>query len=148
MRVSVPFHVRTASIFGAGLVLALVGCGSSQNPVHPVRGKVLFEGKPVPHALVVLHPTEDAGGHAPRPRAQVGEDGSFSVGTFAGNDGAPAGDYAVTVQWFLTSAKKGVDSDAPPTNRLPVRYAAASTSGLRVRIEPGDNELPPLHLKK
>ena len=149
MRVPIPFPARPAAYCGWALsVVMLAGCGGSQTPVHPVRGKVLFEGKPVPHALVVLHPVEGADDQAPRPRAQVEDDGSFSVGTFAGRDGAPAGEYAVTVQWWLTSATKGVDSDAPPTNRLPVRYATSSTSGLRVRVEPGDNELPPLHLKK
>jgi hypothetical protein len=152
MRVSVSFHpvaVKATAVGGwACAALVLAGCGTSQAPVHPVRGKVLFEGKPIPHALVVFHPTQNAEKDAPRPRAQVGPDGSFALGTFAGGDGAPAGDYAVTVEWWLTSAKKGVDSDLPATNRLPVRYATASGSGLRVKVEAGDNELPPLHLKK
>ena len=131
--------------------LAMLGCGSSDSvPLHPVRGKVLFEGQPVPNALVVLHPTKTAepGKDSLRPRAQAGADGTFEVETVGSKDGAPAGEYAVTVQWFLTSARKGGEDDPPPTNRLPVRYASAQTSGLRVQVEPGDNEIPTIHLRR
>lgn len=151
MCLPVKFHsIRSKSAILGGLGLAaltLTGCGGSENPVHPVRGQVLFEGKPTPHALVVLHPINGPK-DAPRPRALVAEDGTFRVGTYAEGDGAPPGEYAVTVEWLLTSARKGVDSDAPPSNRLPVRYAAAKTSGLRIVVEPGDNEAPPLNLKR
>lgn len=135
----------------AACCCVLAGCGRSDRaPVYPVRGKVLFDGKPTPHALVVLHPVGPAPKDAPRPYAQVAADGTFEVSTYAPRDGAPPGDYAVTVQWLLTSARKNSrdGEDAPPTNRLPVRYATAERSGLRVRVQEGENQLPPLTLKK
>jgi hypothetical protein len=152
MRVSAPsssffLSLRIALIPGGLLVggAALTGCGGSDRvPVHPVQGQVLFEGKPAPHAHVVLHPVGPAD-KTPPPQGQVGPDGSFRVGTYQPGDGAPAGEYAVTVQWLLTSAQ---NPDAPASNRLPVRYSQASTSGLRVQVREGDNRLPTLQLKK
>jgi hypothetical protein len=125
-------------------VAVLAGCGDGRVHVHPVQGQVLFEGKPAPHAHVVLHPVH-ANDKTPPPQAKVGADGSFSVGTYQAGDGAPAGEYVVTVQWLLTSAQ---NPDAPASNRLPVRYSQASTSGLRVQVREGENQLPPLELKK
>jgi hypothetical protein len=141
---------RRLSPFVLFLVIGVAGCGgTAPTPMHPVRGKVLFDGKPPAGALVVLHPLGPAGA-APRPRAKVEEDGSFTVGTFDARDGAPAGEYAVTVQWWRSSAtgKGSWQDEAPPRNRLPVHYSLTSSSGLRARVAAGDNELPAFELKK
>jgi hypothetical protein len=57
------------------------------------------ENKPTPGALVILHPLNDPDPRAPRPVARVGADGRFSPTTYSADDGAPAGEYAVTVAW-------------------------------------------------
>ena len=152
MRVWTISHLTSTArrlALGLGVLLGgvvLSGCGRSDRiPLQPVRGQVFYDGKPVPHAHVVLHPVEPAGQDAPRPQAQVGADGSFAVSTYEAGDGAPTGEYAVTVQWLLTSAR---NQEAPPQNQLPVRYGLASTSGLRLQVRQGEIELPPLHLKK
>ena len=129
------------------------GCGKDgQQPVYPVTGEVLFDGKPTPHAQVVLHPMNGTGiGEAIRPRGRVDTQGRFTLSTYSDGDGAPAGDYAVTVEWWLSPAstsKRAGAEDLPPVNHLPKRYGAVQTSGLRVRIEPGSNELPTIRLKK
>ena len=132
-------------------MFGVIGCGGGTPvPVHPVRGQVLFEGQPVPSALVVLHPVSPAAKDVPPPRAKVENDGSFTVGTFNAQDGAPAGDYIVTVAWWQTNAKGngGRQDDAPPSNRLPPRYSQASTSNLRAHVEAGDNQLPVIRLTK
>jgi hypothetical protein len=136
-----------------GFVVTMTGAGCGrQSPAatHPVRGQVLFEGKPAPNALVVFHPVNSLPKEVPLPRAKVESDGSFAVGTFDSEDGAPAGDYVVTVEWWLTSAtgKGGWQDEAPPKNRLPVRYSLTSASGLRARVEAKDNQLPTFELKK
>ena len=109
----------------------------------PVKGRVLFEGKPVPYALVVFHPLAEEG-ETIRPRGQVAEDGSFQLTSYAAQDGAPPGEYRVTVEWWL--ARTG--SDAPPTNRLPARYSKAATSRLQARIAEGTHELPTFKLTR
>jgi hypothetical protein len=136
----------------AALVLLAAGCSGNgdRKPVYPVRGRVLYEGKPAAHALVVFHPLADAGKGAVLPRGQVGADGTFTLTTYDANDGAPAGEYAVTVEWWLSTAttRTREGDGTPPVNRLPPRYARPQTSGLRVKIGEGDNQLPAFQLKK
>ena len=138
---------RTALLGGLALTGAgLVGCGDDNRvPVQPVRGQVLLEGKPVPHAHVVLHPLRPVETAVPPPQAKANPDGSFAVSTFQAGDGAPPGEYAVTVACWLASAK---NPEAPPVNHVPARYSRASSSGLRVQIREGDSQLPPIQLKK
>jgi hypothetical protein len=126
------------------------GCGGNTGPtLHPMQGQVLFEGKPVAGAFVTLHPqSPDAG--APRPTGETGADGRFALTSFTGGDGAPAGDYRVTVVWYQTAKPrtKAEADEVRATNRLPARYASPETSQLAVRIEHSQRELKPLELKR
>ena len=70
--------------------------------------------------------------------------GEFVLTTYTQDDGAPAGEYAVTVVWrrpWTDAAGK------PGPNLLPERYSKPDTSELRVRVKEGVNELT-LELKK
>jgi hypothetical protein len=62
---------------------------------------VLFEGRPARGALVVFHPLDDPRPKAVKPRATVGRDGNFDLFTYSASDGAPAGNYAVSVVWNM-----------------------------------------------
>jgi hypothetical protein len=146
------YPVRASLLCVAVLIFVGAGCSGNgdRKPVYPVRGRVLFDGRPPAHALVIFHPLGAEGKKAARPSATVGSDGTFTLRTYDANDGAPAGEYAVTVEWWLstaTSASHEGDS-TPPVNRLPSRYARTKTSGLRVRVGAGDNQLAPFQLKK
>jgi tetratricopeptide (TPR) repeat protein len=119
--------------------------------LYPAHGLALFEGKPMPAATVVLQPTwlkEEL--TFPRPHATVQDDGTFVVGTFDNDDGAPAGEYQVMVTWFVKDPKGAVDDDGMPirSSPLPRRYATFENSGLTVRIGAGENEIPTLQLKR
>jgi len=147
MRALAPFYRRPA---GAPLVLAalalLTGCGGGREETFPARGRVVLDGKPPVHALVVLHPIDgEASKDRPRPHGKVGENGTFVLTTYEPGDGAPPGEYAVTVEWWL-AAKGRRGEDPPPTNRLPARYARPQTSGLRAVVAGGENELPDIRL--
>ena len=79
---------------------ALVGCGAQELPLHPVRGQVTCAGEPCINALVVFHPVEQSADMENlRPYARVQSDGRFSLTTYREGDGAPAGQYVVTVSW-------------------------------------------------
>jgi hypothetical protein len=109
----------------------------NRQPTQPVRGKVLFEGQPVPGAYVVLQATAKERRRL-RADALTGPEGSFTLSTYVANDGAPAGEYAVTVVWrrpFFDATGK------PGPNRLPPRYADLKTTPLKARIKSGANEL-------
>jgi predicted phosphodiesterase len=113
---------------------------ANRKPVYPVRGRAYFEGTPIPGARVTL--LTKAGGTAKGSKAVgvVAADGSFDLSTYRANDGAPAGEYQVTVVWPGGSSTKGA-------NLLPSRYASGETSGLRATIQARPNELL-LELKK
>ncbi len=87
----------------AGLFCSLAGCSDSSKPaVVAATGKVTFKkNAPAAGALIVFHPSDPAlekkiGG---KPFATVKDDGTFALTTYAEGDGAPEGDYGVTVQW-------------------------------------------------
>jgi hypothetical protein len=130
------------------LLVALVAmlatsCESNKRvPVFPVSGQVLFGGKPIPRALLVFHP---AGESSLRPLGAAEEDGSFTLSTYDDGDGAPVGEYIVTVEWRRLAT---IDDDKPPPNLLPAKYTNPKTSGLTARITEGDNVLPPIQLTR
>ncbi|HEX8201053.1 MAG TPA: hypothetical protein VF590_11235 [Isosphaeraceae bacterium] len=136
---------RGTALFSLATALLVGGCGRDEThvPVFPVRGQVQFEGKPAPGALVVFHPLEDAGDDI-RPTARVEPDGSFRLSTFDKDDGAPVGEYTVTVEWQKL-VTKGADTEVGP-NVIPDRYAKAETSPLKATVGEAPNELPPLQL--
>jgi hypothetical protein len=101
--------LKTSSVLLSVMALALTGCGSDKKPVAiPVSGKVLFKkDKPAVGALVVFHPKDPqyeklVGG---KPHGKVKDDGTFVLTTYAEGDGAPEGEYGVTVEW--RAAPKG-----------------------------------------
>jgi len=115
-------------------------------PVIPAQGKADFEGKPIPEAAIFLHPVGAKTPPFPRPRAVVRSDGTFVVGTYTKDDGAPPGEYKVTVQWFQRIGTAG--NDLLPINLLPPSYGNAETSDLSVRIQEGETATLVLQLKR
>lgn len=128
-----------------GLALLLAGCGSRPKhvPVHSARGQILFEGQPTPNAFIALHPLDNPDKDVPHPTAYADAEGRFALSTYGANDGAPAGEYAVTVVWWAPASAKNVQEgdDIAALNRLPVRYSDPKSSELRARITEGNNEL-------
>jgi len=149
------------------LLIAVVASGCSSEPVDsidkplfPAAGKVLYRGKPIPNARVTFHPVEslNAVGAVPGPSgagsdtappplvrtpfAVVKEDGTFELSTLKPGDGAPEGEYAVTVSW---TGEKPVVSDSDAPEKLPLKYQNPAQSGLRVRVKQGE-PIPELKL--
>jgi predicted small lipoprotein YifL len=122
--------------------LAAAGCGSKGPVLVPVSGKVLVNGKPAEHAIVVLHPVTAS--DQPKPRGTVATDGSFTLTTNVTGDGAPPGEYRVTVEQWLAGAK----ADDPPTSRLPAKYAKPETSGLTATVTDTATELKTIEIKR
>jgi hypothetical protein len=134
-------HVRTACV---GLVLtAGLACDSrGWKTCYPARGSVLFQGKPPVGAIVVLHPLDDPSPTAVRPRATVDDNGTVVFSSYERADGAPAGEYAVTVSLWTEPSPTSPE----PRNLLPAKYASPATTDLRVRVESRATELPPIEL--
>lgn len=127
----------------------LLGCGgeSTAPTTYPIAGIVTADGKPVGGALVQYHPVNAdysplaADAHAAGGQATTADDGSYAVDTTFDRgktqvSGLPAGAYVVTV--VKMDAGSGPASlDRPPKNVLDPRYAQASTTPMKVTVEPG-----------
>jgi hypothetical protein len=123
--------------------------GPQRPPVYPVTGSLKFQGEPAAGAFLVFHPTGQPIPGEQKPTATVQQDGTFTVtshGEVANSEGAPAGEYAVTVEWFKL-LKKGRDIERGP-NVIPSQYGKPETTPLKVKVEEKPNALPAYDLTK
>ena len=123
------------------IALLLMGCDAA-SPVacQPVSGTVTRDGKPVGGAMVVLHPVAEIAGLTQKPMAVTDETGQFAVTTFERGDGAPIGEYQVTVvQRAPTLVGEEMVREGP--NLLPQRLSYPTTSGVNASIVAGENAL-------
>jgi hypothetical protein len=148
-----PTH---APVFRRSLLLAILllwipSCGSNRQPCYPVHGEV-FAGRgqertPAAGAVVVFHPAAPASDDVPRPSAHVGDDGKFVLTTYVKDDGAPAGDYTITIEW----AAPRPPPPFKPTqtgDRLKGLYSDPRTSRLKYSVEKSsDNNVPSIELQ-
>jgi hypothetical protein len=140
------------ALFAMGL-FAATGCGSSNNadrlPVFPTSGTVSIDGQAPTGAFVVLHPKADyqrsPDGELVRPHGLVRGDGTFELTSYSSNDGAPTGEYIVTLELRKVVQYSGGDA-GPGPNLIPAKFAKPNTSPVIVRIEAGTNRLPPISL--
>lgn len=126
---------------------AILGCGEAKPDrvaVYPASGKVTLKGQPTHGAQIILHPKSVLGEDVPSPRGHVDKDGHFQLSTFDGGDGAPEGEYIVTLRWYKL-VKQGADVVAGP-NVIPAKFTKPESSNITVRIAAGQNELPPIKL--
>lgn len=132
---------------------ATLGCGGeSKAPLHPVSGQVLLKGRPAANALVVFHdsrPSEELR-NLPIPRATTDSEGRFRLSSYMPDsfDGAPSGEYVVTVTLPAAAAPSDVaevdpESIAESPDQLRGKYADPNASPLRAEVKDGDNQLPP-----
>lgn len=134
-------HARRMGIVLAIAVLALSGCGRGERrvPVFKTSGSVVrADGSAVPNALVVLHAT-GAASTVPKPRGTTDEQGRFQLTTYEVDDGAPEGQFTITVEQWIRD-----DPNLPPSNHLVATLAKPESSGLQATISQGINEIPSL----
>src|SRR5262245_10361526 len=126
----------------AGLLSVSIGQGCGGERVFPVRGWVLVGEEPAVGATVEFHPM--SGGRwvaSDHPTGRVQDDGSFELSTRSDWDGAPAGEYAVTVEW-RPPLPAGDESVAGP-GLVPGSYTQRGTTPLRAIVAEGTNVLAP-----
>lgn len=141
------FRLRAPAIL-ALVCLAAGGCGdvlSDRVAVHPVKGSISFQGQPLVGAFLSLH-SKGTPPDSPAPRASVNPDGTFELSTYEGSDGAPEGEYVVTVKWYKPVKVRGEFVSGP--NALPLKYSNPQSSDIEVKVASGENQLPPIQLKR
>lgn len=138
------------AVRGAGVLLAcamLAGCCSDMGwpKRYPVTGQVLVDGKPAVRAVVTFHPAgPHPDGKTYAPSTFTDDDGRFRLTTFEAGDGAPPGDYTVTV---VASYIFKDGQDIPVKDLLKGRYADPKSSQLKITVREEDNALAPFDLK-
>lgn len=161
---SPPALPRTALL--ALAVVVLLGSSCRRGPrCYSVRGQVLVGGQPATGAVVVFVPTAAPDANPgrgttarkvqarPEPTGTVGADGSFTLQTYdpvsrTTQEGAPAGQYVVTVVWLPENAREvamtNPKEEAP--DRLQGLYSDPATSKLHAEVKEGPTDVPPFQL--
>jgi hypothetical protein len=131
--------------------MALVSCGDDpkRHKVYPVTGKILVNGKPANECQIVLNRTyEDK--NPVVPLGMTDENGVFQITSYEAYDGAPEGEYIVTITWRERSGVTKQEFDGP--DRLGGAYAKVENTkrlpGFVVKVEKRPLELPPFDLKQ
>ena len=114
--------------------------------VYQATGSVTLAGQSIGGGVITLHPYRTDFQMLVKPRGTLKKDGTFTLTTFNPNDGAPAGEYLVTVTWNREVV--GVDGEVGPgPNVLPLAYSSPETSSLKLKIVADEpNKLPALAL--
>ena len=155
-RFSQIFWVKRRAIAGrlTALLMWLVfmsGCGEGDGlglpPLHPVQGKVVYRGQPAKGFRVTFHPLQDIGELKFAPSAITESDGTFRLRSYQPEDGAPLGEYAVTLEWPDHLIEADDPDPKPVTDRLRGAYGDPQRSQIKVSVTAGPNELKPFVLR-
>jgi len=124
------------------------GCNSSKDKLYPVRGKVMYKNEPMAGAIVYFHLDGSRDITKQVPYGTADANGEFQLSTFPVGEGAPAGDYVVTVIWpgkATGNRETGGRNDEPP-DRLNKKYATPGPQSPKVTVKPEPNQLDPINL--
>ncbi|WP_425616166.1 hypothetical protein NA78x_006105 [Anatilimnocola sp. NA78] len=115
-------------------------------PLHPVKGTVTFRGQPAVGFRVIFNPLTDIGKVKYSPAALTDATGTFEITSLKPGDGAPVGDYAITIQWPDHINEPTNPDPVPEVDKLRGAYNNPQRSKFRVSVLPGPNTLLPFAL--
>lgn len=116
-------------------LLSFTGCGSGMPTTYPVHGEVVFaDGSPLKGGRVEFR-IEPEEGKRINARGEIAVDGTFKLTTFSPNDGALAGEHEVVIVPIASLISIG--EQPPPPEPIDPKYGRYETSGLKFRVEPG-----------
>lgn len=120
----------------------MLGCSSkpaSPIPLKQVTGTVTLDGEPLPTGSITFMPVAGT-------NSCTGEivDGKFALSTFSKGDGAPPGDYKVSVEAWTTPPGMGVEG----VPAIPKKYMDANLSGLTATISEDAKQDVPIALTR
>ncbi|MEQ8785996.1 MAG: hypothetical protein RIC55_06840 [Pirellulaceae bacterium] len=134
---------RAATVLSLTGLTAIVGCSGDQEvdlmPVHPVVGVLTYQGDPMSRAVIIYHPeSKSVVGGTVTARGVADENGRYQLTSFTKDDGAPAGNYKVTIYWPEPGPE---EADPLPPDRLKGVYAKEKTPKLDAEVSEGENTI-------
>jgi hypothetical protein len=120
-------------------VLALAsGCRGADSPrTYPVKGKVTYNGKPVPNGTITF---VSASGQAAT--GEIRPDGSYELKTFRRGDGAVPGEHKVVIVAMEDTASKLPEQrGGTPPPIIPDKYTSVATTDLRAEVKAEPNTI-------
>ncbi|MBC7854624.1 MAG: hypothetical protein IAF94_14425, partial [Pirellulaceae bacterium] len=127
-------------------LLFVLGCGGESGPqCQPVEGRILYQNQPLAEAIVVFHPLTPPLEKVPQPIGNTNAEGRFVMTTLKSGDGAPEGEYAITVE-LREPRQIGEEVVRDGPNLLPRQYASPKETPLRHKVVPGKNAVPEIKL--
>lgn len=130
-----------STLFSCALVTALAGCESQPPALAPVRGQVIYQGRPLPSGMIVFTPDAQRGSNGPSAKGDIQADGSYTL-TTDGQLGAVAGWHRVTLAALEvqpTGMRGTLAQRAQPL--LPTRYSDPELSGQVQEVKPGKENI-------
>jgi hypothetical protein len=124
--------------FGAAFLLSKERRPSAVPTLYAVEGKVLVSGEPAENLNVAFHPL-DGYKNPFCPVGRTNNRGIFHLMTRSGADGAPAGEYRVTLVWPDGLIDECECPDPILHDRLKGLYAKADQSKFQVRVGTSGN---------
>ncbi|MCE9529328.1 MAG: hypothetical protein K8R36_25040 [Planctomycetales bacterium] len=126
--------------------LLLAGCDGETGPrCYSVQGKVVYQNRPLAEAMVVFHPLTAPAEESPQPIGHTDVAGQFVLTTLKSGDGAPVGEYSITVE-LREPRQIGEEIVRDGPNLLPAKYANPKETPLRHKVIPGQNDVPEIKL--
>jgi hypothetical protein len=154
-----PVSRFLASMLAALVVATALGCGAGSHDVqvHPVQGKVLFDGKPlVGGGSIAFVPAGSQQGKAAGGTIQ--KDGTYTLTTYADGDGSMAGDFRVVITQEVavepvatpdgTPAEQNPIIEVPVEARIPPVYSDYENSPLTAKVEAKSSNTIDFDLKR
>jgi hypothetical protein len=158
-----PRYGRAGRLLSAMVTAVCLACSQSSGghpPVYPVKGKVLFNGKPIAGGVVVYELAEgDAKGSPASPgtgplraTGRIEPDGRFHLMAFPGAEGVPEGRYIVGISSMPPRTEGNLLDSAGAAKKgnpdvLRGRYSDPKTSGLRAEVFKDQPNEPTFDLK-
>ena len=129
----------------------ILGCAEESSfkatvPVFPASGKILHLGKPLAGVILIFHSTDV--NQKIKSQATTDNDGKFVATTFKTADGAPEGDYTITLV-VPNNESDSTREDAATERQIrkegpvlfPSKYQNPATSPLKVKVTKNQPDL-------
>lgn len=122
-------HISVALLLSAVTCLGFLGCSGNGGATEKVTGTVTFEdGTPVTGGTIIFADTQKNSSSV----GYIQDDGSYTLGTFDEADGAPQGNYKVSIIG---------SSDYGKSSPISSKFANQDQTPLTAEVVDGENVL-------